>query len=208
MEPLLEYVKTMTTPNRPKMHPSLHQTYDMLKCAFGGRITNDAIHNLIGILLMKLDEMQVADILHFFVDITSTQLYLQAKKFTAAKISAAHNNSDLLKQLSECGYKQWKSQPRQTEYFVPSYSMIAYEQIKCAYPDGITEGDYWELLAVLYEHFSYRGLATVMSAAMKKNYYIVLSNTYGAHEANIPFYRIEDIRKRLRDCGFDFEDLS
>jgi hypothetical protein len=199
----------MTTPNRPKMHSSLHRTYDMLKCAFGKQIDKEAIHDLIGVLLMKLEEDQVADILHFFVEeSTSTHLYLQAKNFTAAKISAAHNNSDLLKQLSKCGYEQWKSQPRRTEYFVPSYSMTAYEQIKCAYPDEITENDYWELLAVLYEHFSFRGLATVMSGVVEKDYHFVLSDIYGAHEANIPFYRIESIRKRLSDCGFDFEDLS
>ncbi|MBW4603191.1 MAG: DUF3349 domain-containing protein [Calothrix sp. FI2-JRJ7] len=87
---------------------------------------------------------------------------------------------------------------------IPAHLVNTYQLIKCAFPQGIEEHNYFPLLSLLYEHMSDRSLAQVIAEYTGKNYYIALNEVYRVGEMETSSSNIKDsIIKKFMDCGYE-----
>ena len=56
------------------------------------------------------------------------------------------------------------------------YLQPTYELLECAFPDGISDDEYFPLLAILHPEMSFRTLAEVLSHLTDKPYIEVLND--------------------------------
>ncbi|WP_375538956.1 DUF3349 domain-containing protein [Pseudomonas frederiksbergensis] len=72
-----------------------------------------------------------------------------------------------------------------------------------AYPDGINERDYFPILALLYEFFSDRNLANLISNITKKDPDLVLNDIYASVSTKKPSdTEIQSIKTHLNKYDF------
>jgi hypothetical protein len=87
---------------------------------------------------------------------------------------------------------------------VPDYLQDIYEILKCAFPDGISEEEYWPVLALLHQVMSHRTLARVLSIIADKMYIEVYNDASGFGLDPLPHPdEIEKVRQKLNPCGFE-----
>jgi hypothetical protein len=80
---------------------------------------------------------------------------------------------------------------------LPSNLRTTYKLIESAFPQGIDEGAYLPLLALLGEQLSDRNLAEVVAAVFGLEYERVLNDVYRARSTSIPS---PDAVQRVKDC--------
>ncbi|GJD16201.1 hypothetical protein RIVM261_011570 [Rivularia sp. IAM M-261] len=87
---------------------------------------------------------------------------------------------------------------------IPTHLVSTYQLIKCAFPQGIEEHNYFPLLSLLYEHMSDRSLAQVIAEYTGKDYHVVLNEVYRVGEMEtFSFDVTESVRKKLMNCGYE-----
>ncbi|MEP7293709.1 MAG: hypothetical protein ABI835_18115, partial [Chloroflexota bacterium] len=62
---------------------------------------------------------------------------------------------------------------------VPDYLHGVYDILKCAFPDGIPEGEYWSVMMLIHPYMSFGPLADVLSVITSKNRYLVYNDASG-----------------------------
>ncbi|WP_347903499.1 DUF3349 domain-containing protein [Pseudomonas purpurea] len=88
-------------------------------------------------------------------------------------------------------------------------SVGALDLLKGMYPTGIDEADYLPLLAVLYEHFSDRNLANLISNLTPKDSDVVLNDIYAAVSTKRPSpSAIEQVTKKLEKLCFSLKNTD
>jgi hypothetical protein len=84
----------------------------------------------------------------------------------------------------------------------------------CAFPDDVSEEDYWILLALLRtSDMSFRAISSVVSQVSDKNYYVIYNDISGIAEDSIAKkhqQEFEAMKEKLKPCGYDvwFEELN
>lgn len=81
--------------------------------------------------------------------------------------------------------------------------------LKDIYPKDIDEADYLPLLAVLYEHFSDRNLASLISHLTPKDADVILNDIYAAASTKRPSpSAIERVTKKLEKHCFSLKNTD
>lgn len=86
---------------------------------------------------------------------------------------------------------------------IPEYLRSTYNLIQSSFPNGISESQYYPLLALLYEYLSDRNLAEVIAIVTGKDYGVVLNDTYkvGAGQ-NFDEQSVTNIKELMLPHGF------
>lgn len=86
---------------------------------------------------------------------------------------------------------------------LPEYLSSTYEMLKCAFPNGLDNEDYFPLLVALYEGMSQKNLATVIAFFMDRDYAIVYNDVLRSQSTDIPDSEmVAAIKERLLPCGY------
>jgi hypothetical protein len=74
--------------------------------------------------------------------------------------------------------------------------------LHAAYPQGLPDGDYLPLLALLYEHFSDRNLAELVAAISDRDAHRVLNDIYCACSTHKPdASQVARVQQHLQSHG-------
>ena len=80
----------------------------------------------------------------------------------------------------------------------------SYRMLSSAYPNGVPETDYYPLLALLYDEFSDRNLAEVISSVTCKENSVVLNDIARSQSDYLPIaLDISRVQNILIEHGFD-----
>ena len=73
-----------------------------------------------------------------------------------------------------------------------------------AFPKGISEEEYFTLLDLLYEDFSDRNLAELISYFHKKEYSEVMNDIYSSQSTKKPLKQsVNTLKERMKPFGYD-----
>lgn len=85
-------------------------------------------------------------------------------------------------------------------------SLDAFYMLDQAYPHGIPTSEYFPVLNLLYEYFSDRNLATLISAINKVDSDIVINDIYASVSTQNPSKQaVDSVRRKLE--LFDFHSI-
>jgi hypothetical protein len=91
-------------------------------------------------------------------------------------------------------------QPRES---VPEYLHETFDMLKCTFPEGIPEKDYWSVMALLHPHMSFWTITDCLAALTDKNRYEVYNDASGFGLDPLPHpAHIENVRQILNACGY------
>lgn len=86
---------------------------------------------------------------------------------------------------------------------VPDYLHAVYDMLKCAFPDGIPEEEYWSVMVLIHSFMSIRTSARVLAALTDKDYHWVLNDASGFDLDPKPDpAETEKVKKKLDACGY------
>lgn len=92
----------------------------------------------------------------------------------------------------------------QNQNEIPDYLQEIYDLLRCAFPDGVSDENYWPLLAILHPHMSFRTLARVLAALTDKSYIEVFNDASGfGLDPEPDIESIEDVKRTLVTCGYE-----
>ncbi len=87
---------------------------------------------------------------------------------------------------------------------VPDYLMPYIKMLRCAYPKGLSENEYFPLLGALGQIMNHRGTANVVSAFVGREYGIVFNDVLASQSSRIPDPQaVASVVERLKPCGFE-----
>jgi hypothetical protein len=93
---------------------------------------------------------------------------------------------------------------------LPEYLHNTYAMLVNAFPNGMEEGNYFPLIAILYEGMSHRSLAEVVSAITETSYSEVLNDVYkvGSQKdieghVEVTLDELERVKRLLLPYGYD-----
>ncbi|MFJ2280953.1 MULTISPECIES: DUF3349 domain-containing protein [Pseudomonas] len=79
----------------------------------------------------------------------------------------------------------------------------AFHMLKQAYPEGISAPDYFPVLTLLYEYFSDRNLASLISEINKTDSDLVINDIYASVSTQKPSEQaVDSVRKKLEPFNF------
>ncbi len=85
---------------------------------------------------------------------------------------------------------------------IPEYLCSTFNLLTCAFPNGVLESEYIPLLFVLQEEMSLRNTAEIVSIFLKKDYHVVLNDTYGASNCE-DNEGVNVIKSKMLPCGYE-----
>lgn len=92
----------------------------------------------------------------------------------------------------------------QHENAVPDYLQDTYAMLKCAFPNGVTDEEYWSILSILHQVMSFWTIADVLSALTNKERIEVYNDASGfGLDAPPNIDDVERVKSKLRACGYD-----
>ncbi len=87
---------------------------------------------------------------------------------------------------------------------IPDYLESTFKMLLCAFPNEVTDEQYWALLTILNETMSQRTLAHVVSILTQKHWFLVFNDVAGVGVDPPPAPNvIERVENRLRACGYE-----
>lgn len=87
---------------------------------------------------------------------------------------------------------------------VPDYLQATYELLKCAFPEGITDEEYWPVLSLLHQTMSFWTIADVLSALTQKDRSEVYNDASGFGLDPLPDAEaVEKVQQKLVRCGYN-----
>ncbi|MCL4249206.1 MAG: hypothetical protein KJ065_13750 [Anaerolineae bacterium] len=87
---------------------------------------------------------------------------------------------------------------------IPDYLESTFNMLLCAFPNEVTDEQYWALLTILNETMSQRTLAHVVSILTQKHWFLVFNDVAGVGVDPPPAPDvIKRVENRLRACGYD-----
>jgi hypothetical protein len=79
-----------------------------------------------------------------------------------------------------------------------------FEMLKCAYPNGLDDEEYFPLLGALGEIMNHRGMAIVVSTFAEKDYAYVYNDVLASQSSDIPSAAsVMSVKGRLIPCGYE-----
>jgi len=92
----------------------------------------------------------------------------------------------------------------QNDRDVPDYLQDIYEILKCAYPSGLNEDEYWSVLSILHQIMSFWTIAHVLSVLTNKDRSEVYNDASGfGLDAPPTMDDVERVKSKLDSCGYD-----
>lgn len=86
----------------------------------------------------------------------------------------------------------------------PPYYESTNQLLNCAFPDGVSEAEYWPLLAVLHQWMSFRPIAEILAGFTGKDYIYCLNDVMGFGMDPWPSDEsIQQVIAKLRICGYE-----
>lgn len=90
------------------------------------------------------------------------------------------------------------------ETFNSSHYESTYQLLNCAFPDGVSEAEYWPLLGVLHQWMSFRPIAEILAGFTGKDYIYCLNDVMGFGIDPWPSDEaIQNVIEKLRICGYE-----
>lgn len=87
---------------------------------------------------------------------------------------------------------------------VPDYLQDIYTILKCAFPNGINEDEYWSVLSILHQIMSFWTIADVLSILANKNRSEVYNDASGfGSDAPPNTEDVERVKSKLDFCGYE-----
>ena len=87
---------------------------------------------------------------------------------------------------------------------IPDYLHATYDMLKCAFPDGVPEEEYWSVMVLIHPYMSFRALADVLSAVTNKDNFWVYNDATGFGLDPLPDpAETEKVKQKLDACGYD-----
>jgi len=78
------------------------------------------------------------------------------------------------------------------------------EFLKCAFPDGLKETEYFPLLYILRDNMTIRAASWLVGVLLEKHYMEVYNDALGAKSSYKPDLAvIDELTKRLQACGYE-----
>lgn len=175
----------------------------MLGCAFEHKISPENYEGILLALLQRLSIHQAVDVVAHCTDKPYMEVYMDAKA-VSTPVDEAQIPQTVKNLLLPCGYTEWLEEAHDASDFVPSYLMTTYMMVKCAFPDDISQGEYWALISLLHPHMSNRALGRVLGTITGEEYFkgyfdAAGFNSHTPVDANI----VEIVTKRLINCGYE-----
>ena len=76
--------------------------------------------------------------------------------------------------------------------------------LKCAFPDGLDESEYYMLLYILLQDMTYRAASWLVGVLLSKSYMDIYNDALGVKSRYIPDQnKYMELKKRLDDCGYE-----
>ncbi len=92
----------------------------------------------------------------------------------------------------------------ENENLVPDYLHDTYQLLKCAFPQGISQADYWPTMAILHEVMSFWTIADVLSVLAHKDRFEVYNDASGFGLDPLPSEEdITRVKSKLESCGYE-----
>lgn len=86
---------------------------------------------------------------------------------------------------------------------VPDHLRDTYDLLKCAFPDGLPDEEYWPVLSLLHPSMSFRSIAKVLSALTDKDYIEVYNDASGFGLDPPPSPDIvQKVKHKMDTCGY------
>jgi hypothetical protein len=88
---------------------------------------------------------------------------------------------------------------------LPDYLHTTYDMLKCAFPDGIPEEEYWSVMALIHPYASFRGTADILSSVTDKDHSEVYNDASGFGNPYDPMpdpANVEKVKQKLDACGY------
>lgn|GEM_PF-675223 len=86
---------------------------------------------------------------------------------------------------------------------VPDYLHATYDMLKCVFPDGIPEEEYWSVMVLIHPFMSFGPLADTVCAVMDKNRYEIYNDASGFGLDPMPdASETEKVKQKLDACGY------
>ncbi len=85
---------------------------------------------------------------------------------------------------------------------IPDSLEDIYNLLRCAFPEGIPEEEYWPLLSILHPIMSFWNIADVLSVLAHKDRAEVYNDACGFGVDPLPpADEVEKVKQKLVDCG-------
>lgn len=87
---------------------------------------------------------------------------------------------------------------------VPSYLQDIYEVLRCAFPEGVSDEEYWPVLSILHQVMSFWTIADVLSVLSNKDRSEVYNDASGfGLDPAPPTTEVEKVKHKLNTCGYE-----
>jgi hypothetical protein len=86
---------------------------------------------------------------------------------------------------------------------IPEHIRSTYDLVRCVFPEGIPEAEYFVLLHILQRNMSQRVLAETLTFFTSKNQFELLHDVLSASVEALPVDRVDALMQRLLKCGYD-----
>jgi hypothetical protein len=87
---------------------------------------------------------------------------------------------------------------------IPDYLQDIHFLLKCAFPNGISDEEYWPVLSLLHQVMSFRTIAKVLSVLSNKHRTEVFNDASGyGLDPPPPLEDVERVRQKLNACGYE-----